>query len=71
MTNRKDFIFTDDHSDFAGEWRAFETAQSMEFDARRCGQVGILLYQLHFDSPLGVDNAYVTALLGHRVRTKT
>ena len=39
---RKDFIFTDDHSDFAGEWRAFETAQTMEFDARRCGQVGIL-----------------------------
>jgi ATP-dependent helicase HrpB len=39
---RKDFIFPDDHSDFAGEWRAFETAQSMEFDARRCGQVGIL-----------------------------
>ena len=28
------------------------------------GLVGILLYQLHFDSPLPVDNAYVTALLG-------
>jgi endonuclease/exonuclease/phosphatase family metal-dependent hydrolase len=26
--------------------------------------VGILLYQLHFDSPLPVDNAYATALLG-------
>lgn len=28
------------------------------------GLVGILLFQLHFDSPLPVDNAYVTALLG-------
>ena len=28
------------------------------------GLVGILLYQLHYDSPLGVDNRYVTALLG-------
>jgi len=39
---RKDFIFPDDHSDFAGEWRAFESAQAMEFDPKRCGQVGIL-----------------------------
>lgn len=39
---RKDFIFPDDHSDFAGEWRAFETAEAMQFDPMRCGQVGIL-----------------------------
>ena len=39
---RKDFIFPDDHSDFAGEWRAFETAQAMKYDARRCSQVGVL-----------------------------
>ena len=39
---RKDFIFADDHSDFAGEWRAFESAAAMNFDPQRCGQVGIL-----------------------------
>lgn len=39
---RKDFIFADDHSDFAGEWRAFESAASMSFDPQRCGQLGIL-----------------------------
>jgi ATP-dependent helicase HrpB len=39
---RKDFIFPDDHSDFAGEWRAFESAEAMQFDPKRCGQVGIL-----------------------------
>jgi ATP-dependent helicase HrpB len=39
---RKDFIFADDHSDFAGEWRAFESAAAMDFDPQRCGQVGIL-----------------------------
>ena len=39
---RKDFIFPDDHSDFAGEWRAFESAEGMKFDPQRCGQVGIL-----------------------------
>jgi ATP-dependent helicase HrpB len=39
---RKDFIFADDDSDFAGEWRAFESAESMKFDPQRCGQLGIL-----------------------------
>ena len=39
---RKDFIFADDHSDFAGEWRAFESAAEMNFDPKRCGQLGIL-----------------------------
>ena len=39
---RKDFIFADDHSDFAGEWRAFESAAAMNFEPQRCGQVGIL-----------------------------
>jgi ATP-dependent helicase HrpB len=39
---RKDFIFADDDSDFAGEWRAFESAEAMGFDPKRCGQLGIL-----------------------------
>ena len=39
---RKDFIFADDDSDFAGEWRAFESAEEMRFDPKRCGQLGIL-----------------------------
>lgn len=39
---RKDFIFPDDGSDFAGEWRAFESAEAMKFDPQRCGQVGVL-----------------------------
>ncbi len=39
---RKDFIFPDDDSDFAGEWRAFEAAEAMGFDPRRCDQVGVM-----------------------------
>ena len=39
---RKDFIFADDDSDFAGEWRAYESAAAMNFDPQRCGQLGIL-----------------------------
>ena len=39
---RKDFIFANDDSDFAGEWRAFESAEAMGFDARRCDQVGVM-----------------------------
>ncbi len=39
---RKDFIFADDDSDFAGEWRAFESAEAMGFDPRRCDQVGVM-----------------------------
>ncbi len=39
---RKDFIFAGDDSDFAGEWRAFESAAEMRFDPKRCGQLGIL-----------------------------
>jgi ATP-dependent helicase HrpB len=39
---RKDFIFPDDDSDFAGEWRAFESAEAMGFDPRRCDQVGVM-----------------------------
>jgi len=39
---RKDFLYADDDSDFAGEWRAFESAQAMNFDARRCAGLGIL-----------------------------
>ena len=39
---RKDFIFPEDDSDFAGEWRAFESAEAMGFDPRRCDQVGVM-----------------------------
>ncbi|GAA5118849.1 DEAD/DEAH box helicase [Luteolibacter yonseiensis] len=39
---RKDFIFPDDDTDFAGEWRAFESAGAMGFDPRRCDQVGVM-----------------------------
>jgi ATP-dependent helicase HrpB len=39
---RKDFIFADDDSDFAGEWRALESAVAFGFDPRRCDQVGIM-----------------------------
>lgn len=38
---RKDFIFPDDPSDFAGEYRAFESAEAMNFDARRTAPLGI------------------------------
>ncbi|MFD0895763.1 ATP-dependent helicase HrpB [Luteolibacter ambystomatis] len=39
--SRKDFIFAEDGSDFAGEWRAFESAEAMNFDPQRCSQLGI------------------------------
>jgi ATP-dependent helicase HrpB len=39
---RKDFIFTADDSDFAGEWRAFEAAEAMGYDPRRCDAVGVM-----------------------------
>ena len=39
--SRKDFIFPDDPSDFAGEYRAFESAEAMGFDARRTAPLGI------------------------------
>ncbi|MCX6865868.1 MAG: helicase-related protein [Verrucomicrobia bacterium] len=39
---RKDFLFADDDSDFAGEWRAFDSAAAMNFDPQRCNQLGIL-----------------------------
>ncbi|MFT4175915.1 MAG: ATP-dependent helicase HrpB [Luteolibacter sp.] len=41
-TGRKDFIFPDDDTDFAGEWRAFESAVAMRFDPQRCQQIGVL-----------------------------
>ncbi len=40
-TGRKDFIFADDPSDFAGEYRAFESAEAMQFDPRRLAHLGI------------------------------
>jgi ATP-dependent helicase HrpB len=39
---RKDFLFADDDCDFAGEWRAFESAEGMRFDPQRCNQLGVL-----------------------------
>lgn len=39
---KKAFLYEDDHSDFAGEWRAFESAQHMQFDPRRCQNIGVL-----------------------------
>ena len=39
---RKDCLFADDDTDFAGEWRAFDSAVEMNFDPQRCGQLGIL-----------------------------
>ena len=39
---RKDFILAGDDSDFAGEWRAFEAAVAMNFDPRRCEQIGVM-----------------------------
>lgn len=41
QVGRRDFIMAEDDSDFAGEWRAFESAVAMDFDGRRCGQVGV------------------------------
>jgi len=40
--SRKDFIFPEDDTDFAGEFRAFDSAVGMNFDPQRCGQLGIL-----------------------------
>ena len=39
---RKTFIYPDDGSDFAGEWRAFDAAQAVNFDTSRCAPLGIL-----------------------------
>ena len=40
-TGRKDFILPDDPTDFAGEYRAFQSAEAMNFDARRLADLGI------------------------------
>lgn len=39
---RKHFTFDEDHSDFAAEWRGFESAEAMQFDPKRCQQVGVM-----------------------------
>jgi len=39
---RKDFMQPGEGSDFAGEWRGFESAEAMKFDPRRCAPLGIL-----------------------------
>jgi ATP-dependent helicase HrpB len=39
---RKDFLYAGEGSDFAGEWRAFDSAAAMNFDGRRCSQLGVL-----------------------------
>lgn len=38
----KPFTFEDDHSDFAAEWRAFESAEAMNFDPSRCHGIGVM-----------------------------
>ncbi|MBK1883614.1 ATP-dependent helicase HrpB [Luteolibacter pohnpeiensis] len=40
--SRKDFIFPDDDTDFAGEYRAFDSAVAMGFNPQRCSQIGVL-----------------------------
>jgi len=39
---REEFSEPSDGSDFVAEWRAYQVALDMRFDARRCGQSGIL-----------------------------
>lgn len=39
--SRKNFIFPDDPSDFAGEYRAYSSAEAMNFDPRRLSPLGI------------------------------
>eukprot|EP00112_Aurelia_sp_Birch-Aquarium-sp1_P004172 Seg14720.2 transcript_id=Seg14720.2/GoldUCD/mRNA.D3Y31 product="ATP-dependent RNA helicase HrpB" protein_id=Seg14720.2/GoldUCD/D3Y31 len=39
---RKDFVYPEDGSDFAGEWRAFSSAREMKFVPQRCSQIGVL-----------------------------
>ncbi len=39
---RAAFTFDGDQSDFAAEWRAFESAQAMQFDSRRCQQLNLM-----------------------------
>jgi ATP-dependent helicase HrpB len=39
---RKNFCYEDDRTDFAGEWRGFQSAQQMQFEPRRCQTIGVL-----------------------------
>ncbi|MGJ8671700.1 ATP-dependent helicase HrpB [Rubritalea sp.] len=39
---RKNFSYDEDRSDFASEWRGFQSAQQMQFDPRRCQVIGVL-----------------------------
>ncbi|MFC5049892.1 ATP-dependent helicase HrpB [Rubritalea spongiae] len=39
---RKHFSYDDDLTDFASEWRGFQSAQQMQFDPRRCSAIGVL-----------------------------
>lgn len=39
---RKDFVFAGDGTDFAAEWRAFESAEAMNFDPQRTAPLGIM-----------------------------
>jgi ATP-dependent helicase HrpB len=39
---RKDFILPSDSTDFAGEWRAFDSAAAMGFDPKRTAPLGIM-----------------------------
>lgn len=42
LLGKKDYIYQEDGSDFAGEWRAFSKAKELDFQPKLCAQVGIL-----------------------------
>ncbi|MBT8037387.1 MAG: ATP-dependent helicase HrpB [Verrucomicrobiae bacterium] len=42
VAGRKDFMESADGTDFVAEWRAFQVARDLGYDARRCAQSGIL-----------------------------
>ena len=39
---RKNFTHNEDQSDFAAEWRGYQAAEGMQFDPRRCLQIGVM-----------------------------
>ena len=41
LVGRGDYIYKEDTSDFEGEYRAFEAAVSMDFNPKRCGDIGV------------------------------
>ncbi|MDB9741794.1 ATP-dependent helicase HrpB [Akkermansiaceae bacterium] len=41
LIGRADYIYEGDSSDFDGEYRAYESAEAMDFHPKRCGDAGI------------------------------